>query len=63
MEHQKLESASGTQLAHRVPRRRQHPRSRSHVVLYDHGDASASAPQEVHLVGPVYFPGLASERN
>ena len=25
--------------------------------------ASASAPQEVHLAGPVHFPGLANKRN
>ena len=29
----------------------------------DRGDASASAPQEVHLVCPVHFPSFVSERN
>jgi hypothetical protein len=33
----------------------------SRVALYDRGDPSP--PQEVHLVGPVHVPGLASERN
>jgi hypothetical protein len=32
----------------------------SRVVLYDR--AAPSPPQEVHLVGPVHIPGLASER-
>lgn len=32
-------------------------------VLCDHGEASASAPQEVHFIGPVHFPGFASQRD
>src|SRR5580693_10147361 len=55
----------GTQLAHTVPAcaRTRHSGNRSQNGLYGRGDASASAPQEIHLVGPVHFPGLASERN
>jgi len=37
------------------------PGNRSQVVWYDRADPSA--PQEVHLVGPVHIPRLASESN
>jgi hypothetical protein len=59
------EVKSGTHLAHIVPTcaRTRHSGNPTQNGLYGRGDASASAPQEVHLVGPVHFPGLASERN